>query len=214
MSPVKSDAAVGPGCRVGVAAAAAVWSEGVGGGLQLFSSAGEAWRLGWSSGFGSQTGRNLERMRASWHLDASCGGLWEPLLPRPHCRLWLPGGIPLLPGLPGSRLHLWQEVSIQGVPVCLLCVRPGRPSPAVPLCWFSQAGQAAVLHAGRRDHWGCQLEGPPGGGAEGEASWVPGGAHGASRAPPSLPSSHSSGRWTTSLTPVLTWISGMTRSSV
>lgn len=40
VSPVKSDAAVGPGCRVEVATAAAVWSEGAGGALAV------QWRWG------------------------------------------------------------------------------------------------------------------------------------------------------------------------
>lgn len=30
--------------------------------------------------------------------------------------LWLPGGVPLLAGLPGSRFHFWQEVSIRSEP--------------------------------------------------------------------------------------------------
>lgn len=57
---------------------------------------------------------------------------WTP----PVCLLtvcvWLPGGIPLLAGLPGSRFHLWQEVSTGGTtkrwrPVCLPFMRLGRP---------------------------------------------------------------------------------------
>lgn len=212
-SLMKSDAAEGAGCRVRVAAAAAVWSEGAGGGSSCSTVLGRC---------GGWVGAGI--------LAAGRAGVW-----REHGRLgsWARhvgalGAPPSSPSLlalvarwntstPWStRLSTSSRARSEyaGVPVCPLRVWPGRPSPAVPLRWFSQAGQAAVLHAGRRDRWGCQLEGPPGGGAEGEASWVSGGAHCASRAPLSPLSSHSSGHWTTSLTPVLTWISGMTRSSV
>lgn len=212
-SLMKSDAAEGAGCRVRVAAAAAVWSEGAGGGSSCSAVLG---RCGGWVGAGI-----LAAGRAGVRREHGRLGSWAS-------HVGAPGAPPSLPSLL-ALVARWNTSTPWSTRLSTSSlarseyaggarVSPVRVARAALTCgaprWFSQAGQAAVLHAGRRDRWGCWLEGPPGGGAEGEASWVSGGAHCASRAPLSPLSSHSSGHWTTSLTPVLTWISGMTRSSV
>lgn len=92
---------------------------------------------------------------AAEHLGAPFGVLTS--------RFWSPGGVPLLAGLPGSRLHLWQEVS-PGVRAQGGGLHVRTRSLLEPTHRFSQAGQAALLRTGRRGRWRRQLRSSPGGG--------------------------------------------------
>lgn len=92
---------------------------------------------------------------AAEHLGAPFGVLTS--------RFWSPGGVPLLAGLPGSRLHLWQEVS-PGVRAQGGGLHVRTRSLLEPTHRFSQAGQAALLGTGRRGRWRRQLRSSPGGG--------------------------------------------------
>lgn len=136
-----------------------------------------------------------------------CGAWRQPSFLRPHCLLRPPGGVPLLAGLPGARLHLGHEVSTGGGrwECCLL----GACSLLGPTCCFSHR-RAKQLSSVPQDRASANASSRAVRDVEDEVrfsgAWPPPAVCLLRAQSSASPCPHSSCHWMTFLTPVPVWI--------